>query len=191
MVLCSYARQVKGLLAFTTLLLVLERIANIGVVGIQKFIIDDLFVKRNYDLLTPLLAGLTGLAVAYNVLHLYAAMVRNKAAFKLQSLLLADMLGYMHRIPVGRFREERTGKYVTHLSDDVNQSADLVGRSLPNGVMEISGAIILSGIIGMASPVLLVVVMLVSVVYIFLGKHYAPKVKKRQRTAHSVRGMLL
>ncbi|WP_054957932.1 ABC transporter ATP-binding protein [Paenibacillus dakarensis] len=174
----TYARQVKGLLAFTILLLVLEIIANIGVVGIQKFIIDDLFVNREFDLLVPLMAGLAGLAVTYNVLHLYAAMVRNKATFRLQKLLLTDMLHYMHRIPVRLFREERTGKYVTHLTDDVNQSGKLVGGTIPNGIMEISGAIILSVIIGMASPVLLLAVILTSIVYILMGKHFAPRMKK-------------
>lgn len=174
----TYARQVNGLLALTILLLVLEIIASIGVVGIQKFIIDDLFVNRKFDLLVPLMAGLAGLAVTYNVLHLYAALVRNKATFRLQKLLLADMLRYMHRIPVGLFREERTGKYVTHLTDDVNQSANLVGGTIPNGMMEISGAIILSIIIGMASPVLLLAVILTSIVYILMGKHYAPRMKK-------------
>lgn len=164
----TYARQVKGLLALTILLLVLEIISSIGVVGIQKFIIDDLFVNRKFDLLVPLMAGLAGLAVTYNVLHLFAALVRNKATFRLQKLLLAEMLRYMHRIPVGLFREERTGKYVTHLTDDVNQSANLVGGTIPNGMMEISGAIILTIIIGMASPVLLLAVILTSIVYILM-----------------------
>lgn len=131
----KYARQTKGLLLFTTVLLVLETIANIGIVAIQKFIIDDLFVERNYSLLIPLMAGLAALAVTYNVLHLYAAMVRNKATFKLRELLLSDMLQAMHRIPAKRFREERTGKYVTHLNEDANGSADLVGSAIPGGVM--------------------------------------------------------
>lgn len=181
----TYARQVKGLLVLTIFLLVLEIIANIGVVGIQKFIIDDLFVNRKYDLLVPLMAGLAGLAVTYNVLHLYAALVRNKATFRLQKLLLADMLRYMHRIPVGLFRNERTGKYVTNLTDDVNQSANLVGGTIPNGMMEISGAIILSIIIGIASPVLLLAVILTSIVYILLGKYYAPRMKKAAKDSAS------
>lgn len=174
----TYTRQVKGLLASTILLLVLEIIASIGVVGIQKFIIDDLFVNRKFDLLIPLMAGLAGLAVTYNVLHLYAALVRNKATFRLEKLLLADMLHYMHRMPVGLFREERTGKYVTHMTDDVNQSGKLVGGTIPNGIMEISGAIILSVIIAMASPVLLLAVILTSIVYILMSKYFAPRVKR-------------
>lgn len=173
-----YARRVKGYLAFTTILFVLEMLANIGVVGIQKFIVDDLFVRQKSDLLVPLLAGLAGLAVAYNVLHLYAALMRNKAEFKLQRLLVRDMLHYLHRIPVRLFRKERTGKYMSNLTEDINQTAGLVGNRLPVGIMEICGAVVLSAVIGFASPLLLVFVLAVSVIYIALGNYFAPKVKK-------------
>lgn len=179
----KYAKQVKGYLTYATILFVLEAAANIGVVGIQKFIVDDLFVQRNFNMLLPLLAGLAGLAVGYNVLHLYAALVRNKAVFKLQRLLLFDMLNALHRIPVKRFREERTGKYVTHLTDDINQTADLVGSRIPMGIMEISSAIMLTIIIMLASPFMLLAIIGVSIVYIVLGKYFSPKVKQAAKAS--------
>ncbi|KRE34900.1 ABC transporter ATP-binding protein [Paenibacillus sp. Soil522] len=186
-----YARQVKGLLIFTTLLLVIEMMANISIIGIQKFIIDDVFVKRNFDLLVPLLAGLAGLAIIYNVIHLYAAMVRNRGQFKLQRVLVEDMIHYLHCIPVGIFRNQRTGKYVHNLTQDIDQASGLVAHQIPNGIMEISGALILSVIIGFASPILLLTILGVSVVYIALGKYFAPRMKKSGKEVAEKRTELL
>lgn len=179
--LLRYAKRVKGWLGVTVLLLFLEMLANIGVVGIQKFIVDDLFVHRNSEWLVPLLAGLAVLAVAYNVLHLYAALARNKAEFGLQRLLLNDMLRELHRMSVSRFRKERTGKYVTNLTNDTEQTARLIGGRLPNGVVDIGEAAVLSVIIGVASPVLLTVMLAVSVIYVVLGRRMAPQIKQAGR----------
>jgi len=179
--LLRYAKRVKGWLGVTVLLLFLEMLANIGVVGIQKFIVDDLFVHRNSEWLAPLLAGLAVLAVAYNVLHLYAALARNKAEFGLQRLLLNDMLRELHRMSVSRFRKERTGKYVTNLTNDTEQTARLIGGRLPNGVVDIGEAAVLSVIIGVASPVLLTVMLAVSVIYVVLGRRMAPQIKQAGR----------
>lgn len=187
----TYARQVKGYLAFTTLLLVLEMVSYIGITGIQKFIIDDVFIRRSFDLLVPLLAGLAALALIYNLLHLYAALVRNKADFQLQRRLTEDMIQYLHRIPVSLFRKQRTGKYVQHLTQDINQVSGLVAGQIPNGMMEISGAILLSIIIGMASPILLLVIAGISAAYIALGTYYAPRIKKSGKEAAKKKTELL
>src|SRR5690606_8581985 len=46
------------------------------------------------------------------------------------------------------------------------------------GVMDIGEALLLSVIIGFASPVLLAVVLLISIPYIVLGRRMAPQMKK-------------
>jgi ABC-type multidrug transport system fused ATPase/permease subunit len=186
-----YASQVKGNLSFVTLILVLEMVSNLGIIGIQKFIIDDLFVHQNFDLMVPLLSGLAALALIYNLLHLYAAMIRNKGDFKLQRLLLEDMIQYLHRIPVRLFRKQRTGRFVHHLTQDINQASTLVSGQIPNGIMEISGAIILSVVIGFASPILLLTIMGVSAGYIALGKFFAPRMKQSAKEVTEEQSQLL
>jgi ABC-type multidrug transport system fused ATPase/permease subunit len=186
-----YASKVKGYLSFVSLILVLEMVSNLGVIGIQKFIIDELFVHQNFDLMVPLLSGLAALALIYNLLHLYAAMIRNKADFKLQRLLLEDMIQYLHHIPVRFFRKQRTGRYVHHLTQDINQASTLISGQIPNGIMEISGAIILSVVIGFASPILLLTIMGVSAAYIALGKFFAPRMKQSAKEVTEEQSQLL
>ncbi|MFD2327992.1 ABC transporter ATP-binding protein [Cohnella sp. GCM10020058] len=186
------AKKVKIHLIFFFFLLIVEMATKIGVVGIQKFIVDDLFVKGKYHLLLPLLSGLMLIAIISNLYQLFAALMRNQAAFTLQQIMLKDILKLLHRMSVKQFRKHRTGKYVTNLTSDLDQTTMLIANTLPLGIMQICEAIILSIIIGSASPVLLVSVMGVSLVYLAIGKFLAPKLKSlNNQVANSNTALLI
>jgi ABC-type multidrug transport system fused ATPase/permease subunit len=189
--LLSYANRAKWLILFTIILLIIEILANLSLIGIQKFIIDDVFLNEHYELLVPLLAALAGLAIVYNVLHLYAAQVMQKSTQFLQKILVREMMNYLQRIPISLFRKERTGKFVQNLTGDINQVSGTVASQIPTGIMELSSAILLSVLIGIANPIILVSIMSVSCLYIALGHYFSPKVRKANKATMEERTAVL
>lgn len=179
--LWKYVRQVKSIVISTVVIGLLEMACDLGITGIQKFIIDDVFVGRQYDLTAPLLVGLVGLILAYNLLRLLAMLSRNTSSFKLRMLFAGDIMQCLRHIPVRKFRKQRISKYVVHITDDIVHVANMVSELLPNGVTAIGRAVLLSVVIGMANLTLLLIIMGVSVTYVILGKYFGSKVRTAGR----------
>lgn len=173
-----YARKVRGLLLLSTVLFILEGVSGVALIGIQKYIIDDAILGEKYHLLVPLLISLAVLALVFNLLHLYAARFRSKAHFSTQRVLVEKVFRFLHVIPIQHFRKERTGKYVQNLTGDVGQVSNAITQTIPQGALQVTQTVLLCVIIGMASPVILISIVLISSIYIVLGRYFSPRVKK-------------
>lgn len=175
------AKDVKNLLILATVLFILEAMASVSLTGIQKYIIDDVFMEKQFDLLIPLLLGLAVLALIYNLLHLYAARMRQKGEFTVRENLVDKVFRYLRVIPVDDFLKERTGKYVQNLTTDINRSSNVTAQTIPQGALQVTKTLLLCIIIGIASPVILISIMAISSAYIALGRYYSPRLRKAAR----------
>jgi ABC-type multidrug transport system fused ATPase/permease subunit len=176
--LVHYIKKVRWLFALSLLLLCFESISIITNTALQKYIIDDVFIKGHYDRLVPILLMFAASFVAYALLFTIAPHTFHRIQAKILGALTKDFMNYMQRIPVKTFQNERVTKYVHYLSNDVTQVAGLIGGFVPRLIQLFITIIMLTVIIYKSSPVLLVSVLFFSILYFVMGRYFSPLIRK-------------
>jgi subfamily B ATP-binding cassette protein MsbA len=183
--------MLKGTYLIVLLYLALESVSNYTLVYVQKILIDDVFTKGKYELL-PIVIGVFAVAgIVYSLMFTMTSrsLVRNE--FAVSRSLLTRMLKRLEGIPIERFQNERTGKYVYSFTQDLFISASVIGWQIPRGIQETLNLCILMTIIGFSSPVLLLMIVGLCTIYVLIGYYFTPKLKAQARKVAEKRTALL
>ncbi|RZT23836.1 ABC transporter ATP-binding protein [Fictibacillus sp. BK138] len=189
--LLHYIKKIKWFFLFSVLLLCLESMAIIATFGLQKFIIDDVFINGQYDRLVPILLMFAGAFIAYALLFTLAPHTFHRIQAKVIAALTQDFMNYMQRIPVKTFHNERVTKYVHYLSNDVSQVAGMIGGYIPRLIQLFVTIAVLSVIIFISSPILLASILVFSALYIVMGRHFSPLIRTAGKEAQDRKTDLL
>lgn len=189
--IASHIMLLRGAYLIALLYLAIESVSNYTLVYIQKILIDDVFGQGKYELM-PIVIGVFALAgTVYALMFTVTSrrLVRNE--FKASRLLLSRMLKRLERVPVEKFQNERTGKYVYTFTQDLFLTASVLGWQIPRGIQEALNLCILMTIIGLSSPMLLLMIVGLCVVYVLIGYYFTPKLKAAARQVAEKRAALL
>ncbi|MGO4539473.1 ABC transporter ATP-binding protein [Paenibacillus sp. 2TAB19] len=187
----SHIIMLRGAYLIALLYLAIESVSNYTLVYIQKILIDDVFGERRYELL-PIVIGvfaLTGTVYALMFTVTSRRLIKNE--FKASRLLLSRMLKRLEHVPVEKFQSERTGKYVYTFTQDLFLSASVLGWQIPRGIQEAINLCILMTIIGLSSPMLLLMIVGLCAIYVLIGYYFTPKLKAAARQVAEKRAALL
>jgi ABC-type multidrug transport system fused ATPase/permease subunit len=189
--LLHYIKKIKWFFLFSVILLCLESMSIIATFGLQKYIIDDVFINGQYDRLVPILLMFAGAFIAYALLFTLAPHTFHRIQARIIAVLTQDFMNYMQRIPVKTFHNERVTKYVHYLSNDVSQVAGMIGGYIPRLIQLFVTIVVLSVIIFISSPVLLASILVFSALYIVMGRHFSPLIRKAGKEAQDRKTDLL
>jgi ABC-type multidrug transport system fused ATPase/permease subunit len=189
--LLHYIKKIKWFFLLSLLLLCLESMSIIATTALQKYIIDDVFINGQYDKLVPILLMFAGAFIAYALLFTIAPHTFHRIQARIIDVLTRDFMNYMQRIPVKTFHNERVTKYVHYLSNDVSQVAGMIGGYIPRLIQLFVTIAVLSVIIFLSSPVLLVSILVFSALYIAMGRHFSPLIRKAGKEAQDRKTDLL
>jgi ABC-type bacteriocin/lantibiotic exporter with double-glycine peptidase domain len=187
----SNSVMLKGTYLIVLLYLALESVSNYTIVYVQKILIDDVFTEGKYELLPIVICifALVGLVYSLMFTMTSRSLVRNE--FAVSRSLLSRMLKRLEGVPVERFQNERTGKYVYSFTQDLYVSASVMGWQIPRGIQETLNLCILMTIIGIASPILLLMIVGLCTIYVLIGFYFTPKLKAQARQVAEKRTALL
>jgi ABC-type multidrug transport system fused ATPase/permease subunit len=187
----GYAVQIKGLLLLSTLTMIVESLASIGVVGLQQQMIDNVFIHEQYGLFLPLVLKIAGLAILYTLFHGLIPIITVRTLSFFQYSMSRDLMAYMHRIPIRDLQKERTARFVQLFSNDVNMASQMLGLDGPRTLQQVISIGVLVTIIVMESPVLLLAILVFTLAYILLGRYFGSKVKTVSKQVQQERANLL
>jgi ABC-type multidrug transport system fused ATPase/permease subunit len=132
----------RGRLILGIPLLLINRLTNIVLPGVTKFLIDDVFVKGRHDLLWKL-AVISALAAAIGAITDYAlAQILGMAAQRSITDLRKRIQQHVQRLPVRYFDDTKTGVLVSRVMNDAEGIRNLVGT----GLLQLFGGIVTAGI---------------------------------------------
>ena len=189
--LWKYVRPMRWMLLLAVLLSLLDMVSLLGITGIQKWLIDDVFVDGQYDRLYPYLGIFAALIIGYNAVHLFSFLLNRSNEFALQKKLTTDLMHYMYRMKVSKYASDRIGSIAQRFSGDIGETGWLIGHYLPGGITSIAQVIVLSAWIGWANPYMLLGVCFVSIVFILAGRHLAPRQKAIRKEVQEARADVL
>jgi subfamily B ATP-binding cassette protein MsbA len=123
-------------------LLLINRLTNIVLPGVTKFLIDDVIVKGQHDLLWKL-AVLSGAAAAIGAATDYAlAQILGMAAQRSITDLRKKIQQHVQRLPVRFFDDTKTGVLVSRVMNDAEGIRNLVGT----GLLQLIGGLVTASI---------------------------------------------
>jgi ABC-type multidrug transport system fused ATPase/permease subunit len=158
-------------------LLVVESLLFLAMTGLQKFIIDDVFVNGHYDQLAKIITAFGLVFFGYAIIFTVAPYTFHKNEFKLYTRLCTKLMQKLHKISIGQLQNERTAKYVHYFTNDAAQASRLMGTELPRMLQQGLMVVILMIVIGNINLKMLLVILLLSAGFILIGRYYSPRLR--------------
>lgn len=182
---------VKWYYLFIISLLAVEAAVNLSAIGVQKIVIDHVFVGGMYGRL-PIILGLFAVVVILDsVLFTFIRTTMFRYKSKIRYRLIAEWMERFYRIPIKQYRNAKNANNLQVLTKEVEGISGLLGQRLPEGVQTIVKTLLLLIAIGLASPYVLLIVAVVSPVYICLGNYFGPRLKRVAKEKSELRSKLL
>ncbi|MEH7048630.1 ABC transporter ATP-binding protein [Bacillus pseudomycoides] len=189
--LLHYIRNIKTMYLFSILLLFFESIAFIATIALQKKLIDDVFIPNEFQYLTQTLFLFLLSFLSYVILFTLTPHIFNKNAAKLREVLVEKILTHLNKITITRIENERSGKFVNYLTQDVEAIAWTIANNIPRGLQQLVNIVILAFFIGSASISILLCISFFSIFYFMLSKYFASKIKEANKCVQNEKSNLL
>jgi subfamily B ATP-binding cassette protein MsbA len=171
--------------------IVLESLSNYALIFVQKILIDDVFHAGNDHLLPAIVAVFAVVGTVHALMFTLTSRYLVSNEFKVGSVLLGRMLRSLEKTKVGVFARERFGKFVHIMTSDLYFGSSFVGWQLPRAFQEVVNLAILVAILAWASPVLLLLVLLLCLLYLAVTWYFMPKLRQSNNEVSSRRSDLL
>ncbi len=175
-------------------LLLINRLTNIVLPGITKFLIDDVFVKRHYDLLWKLAVIAAGAAAIGAITDYALAQILGMAAQRSITDLRKRIQQHVQRLPVRYFDDTKTGVLVSRVMNDAEGIRNLVGTGLLQLFGGLVTAAIATGILFYLSArlagVVFIAFFIFAAVLVWAFKTVRPLFKQRNEVNAQITGRL-
>ncbi|MFD1412441.1 ABC transporter ATP-binding protein [Oceanobacillus jeddahense] len=175
--LSTYIRPNKQLLILAIILMVAESYAYLATIWLQQILIDDVLIANQFEHFLPVILLMAGAFVAYSILFTLGPHTIMKTQVSITEHLVNNFMNYMYQIPSAILQKERTGTYVHYIVNDINKVGGMTANDIPRAVQQIAAALVLFGMVGFNSPIILVFSLFCCILYVWLGRYFSKKLK--------------
>lgn len=123
-------RPRRGLLALGFVLMAINRVASLVLPYSTRFLIDSVIIKRNTQLLKPLVLGVLLATVIQGITSFSLTQLLSKAAQRLIAELRQKVQAHIGRLPVSFHDSTKSGVLVSRIMTDVEGVRNLIGTGL-------------------------------------------------------------
>ncbi|SDM33308.1 ATP-binding cassette, subfamily B/ATP-binding cassette, subfamily B, MsbA [Paenibacillus sp. OK060] len=173
----SYIAKVKRIYLLAMLLLVISVVTNLMITFTQKYIIDDVFLEKNYSLFPYLLGLFVFLAFSYIASWCFKDILFERASDRLRLMMRKEYMEFLYQMPADHYQKERVGSLLSYLNDLLNSKNTYIW-GFPDLIERILNLILLLCIVGFTVPQLLFIIVPLSVLYIIQGKYFGSRISK-------------
>src|SRR5208282_2527318 len=135
-------RPRRGLLAVGFVLMAINRVASLVLPYSTRYLIDSVIIKRNIQLLKPLVLGVLLATVIQGITSFSLTQLLSKAAQRLIAELRQKVQAHIGRLPVSFHDSTKTGVLVSRIMTDVEGVRNLIGT----GLVDLVGGLLTAGI---------------------------------------------
>jgi ABC-type multidrug transport system fused ATPase/permease subunit len=135
-------RPRRGLLALGIVLMAINRISGLALPYSTKYLIDNVMIHRQTNLLLPLVAGVLLATLLQGVTSYTLTQTLSKAAQRMITELRRNVQEHVGRLPVAYYDANKTGALVSRIMSDVEGVRNLIGT----GLVEFLGGLLTAAI---------------------------------------------
>lgn len=130
----------RWLLAAGFVLMAVNRVCGLVLPASTKYLLDDVIVKRQGELLLPLVLTVMAATAVQAATSFALTQLLSKAAQRLIAELRRKVQAHVGRLPVAYYDSNKTGSLVSRIMNDVEGIRNLIGT----GMVEFAGGILTS-----------------------------------------------
>src|SRR5712672_3280576 len=123
-------RPRRGLLALGMMLMAINRISGLALPYSTKYLIDNVMIHRQTNLLLPLVGGVLLATLLQGVTSYTLTQTLSKAAQRMITELRRNVQEHVGRLPVSYYDANKTGALVSRIMSDVEGVRNLIGTGL-------------------------------------------------------------
>lgn len=183
----QYLSAIRWMFLGIVALMTLETVSGIAITDTQKYIINDVFEKGQYQLVVPLMLLFALSFVGFNLLNVYAGQARLRARFVLQAKLTQYLMTFIQQMKVARYQNERIAQYVNYFTNDIPRVAQFMAGEIPSGIQMAIRLMILVAVLALSNPFILLGTLSLTGVYFFVGRKLWPSVRQATRATLDTR----
>lgn len=142
----------RGLLAFSFLLMIVNRLSGLVLPYSTRFLINDVIGKRQTQLLTPLVLAIVGATLIQGITSFSLTQLLSKTGQRLISELRQKVQKHIGLLPVAYYDANKSGVLVSRIMTDVEGVRNLIGTGLLDFVGGLMTALIALGVLVSISP---------------------------------------
>ena len=135
-------RPRRGLLALGMVLMAINRISGLALPYSTKYLIDNVMIHRQTNLLLPLVGGVLFATLLQGVTSYTLTQTLSKAAQRMITELRRNVQEHVGRLPVAYYDANKTGALVSRIMSDVEGVRNLIGT----GLVEFLGGLLTAAI---------------------------------------------
>ena len=135
-------RPRRGLLAVGFVLMAINRVASLVLPYSTRYLIDSVIIKRNVQLLKPLVLGVLLATVIQGITSFSLTQLLSKAAQRLIAELRQKVQAHIGRLSISFHDSTKSGVLVSRIMTDVEGVRNLVGT----GLVDLTGGLLTAGI---------------------------------------------
>jgi len=136
--LWELVRPRRLLLAFSFVLMVINRVSGLVLPASSKFLIDDVIVKHHVERLTLLIVAVLSATAIQGITSFALTQLLSKAGQRLIAELRQKVQAHVGHLPVAYYDSNRTGTLVARIMNDVEGIRNLLGT----GLVEFAGGLL-------------------------------------------------
>src|ERR1700720_3343804 len=127
----------RGLLAVGFVLMAVNRVAGLVLPASTKYFVDNVILKRQVQLLTPLVVGVLGATLIQGLTSFTLTQLLSKSAQKMITELRRQVQAHIGRLSISFYDANKTGVLVSRIMSDVEGVRNLIGT----GLVEVVGGV--------------------------------------------------
>lgn len=182
------------LLLLGLFLIVINRVAGLVLPGSTKYLVDDVIVHKDQEMLRLLVLAVGGAVALQAVTGFLLTKLLSVEAHELIRQLRMQIQRHVIRLPVGYFDSTKSGVLVSRVMDDVEGIRNLIGT----GLVQMIGGVITSAIalvlVLSISPIMTVLAIVPLLLFVFISmrafKTIRPIFRERGAIRAAVTGRL-
>lgn len=143
----ALVRPRRGLLALGFVLMVINRLSGLVLPASTKFLVDDILIAGDLNLLIPLIAAVAGATMVQGATSFSLTQLLSKEAQRLITQMRQRVQQHVGRLPIGYYNANKTGSLVSRIMSDVEGLRNLIGTGLVEFVGGLMTAVLALGIL--------------------------------------------
>ncbi|VTR60486.1 lipid transporter ATP-binding/permease [Actinobacillus pleuropneumoniae] len=168
-----YIFRYKWLILFATFLMLLESISLISTVGVQRRIIDEVFLGGDYSGFPLAVALFAFSSIGYSVLFVFSGYIASRCNIRIFKNISMKLIHKVYKIPMKDLQNKRSADYLYLFSNDIESTSNMISSDIPRLVQQTMAVLILLWLIGAVLPYLLIGVIPLTILYLFLGRKFS------------------
>ncbi|MBD0384743.1 ABC transporter ATP-binding protein [Paenibacillus sp. WST5] len=175
--LINYIREIKGKFSGSVLLEAIAVVAELVMIAITKYVIDDIFIKGHYEKFFIYMEIFATAITTYILSHALAFILMRKNVLFFRYRLMEELLRAFFQMPQKDFQNQRIGQMTNYFTNEATMVADLLGNRMLMVSVNVLKCSILLLFIGFTDWTVLIIVLCCAYAYIRVGKYFSPRLK--------------